>query len=168
MTSDEIQKSEIDPRATFYWLKEIAYQLAAIREDFQGQSQGKIMLGDGVSMGEIQSSGSPLGADSDKTVRDGVSAADFREYVRQYWPDVYRRCTANLQAWGKDHGWDENYDSAADERTTRSRSAGGVFMAGTRFAAPMVSSAGQHDFVPVSENTYCGKCGGGRLHAIHS
>jgi hypothetical protein len=50
---------------------------------------------------------------------DRNAASDFKEYVRQYFPRAFETTVGNLAAYGNDRGWDENYDSAADERTTR-------------------------------------------------
>jgi hypothetical protein len=70
MTSDEIQKSDIDPRATFYWLKEIAYQLAVMNEHRNDEWRWEQeRYWDEQERLNAKSSGSKVGAGSESEVR---------------------------------------------------------------------------------------------------
>jgi hypothetical protein len=122
MTSDEIQQVLANLRelgkgnpavGNILPLWEIAYQLAVMNE----RKSEKGVYAKGVADGQkalmmAQSLGSPVGEDSDKTVRDGGELSDFVPPVRIPFD--------------------------------------------------------QHSFAPVAGNQYCGHCGAGRLHLVHT
>jgi hypothetical protein len=130
MTSDEIQNCErtlgqgIDLAAALEWLQEIAYQLAKQTEQ---QTESVRLLARSVELTEKNSLGSPVGADSDKSLR-GECDRKFRTMLANALRPILteQSKTAGFSDWLADAIEqqfiliDRDYiDRDADERTTR-------------------------------------------------
>jgi hypothetical protein len=111
MTSDEIQHyiATKSPIVETRPLWEIAYQLAVMNEQRSKQMDRILEQGDTIQE-SFQALGSPVGADSDKTVRRGIEG----------------------------------------------------------FEPPPAGIFNSHRFVKVRGNRFCGHCGAGEHHAIHT
>jgi hypothetical protein len=96
MTSEELQKSDIDPRATFYLLKEIAYQLAAMNEDRKEVAHETIALHDAVVElhDAVEALGSKLGAGSETEVR-GDSGKNLRTMLANALRPILTRASVH-------------------------------------------------------------------------